>query len=81
VKLNDSAQPPAALISQTARVDFRGLLTTERFIDGAEKLLAYGDRYAKTQEDQFKGARPDEHIAQLTQTFERLTTELETLEQ
>lgn len=81
VKLNDSTQPQAALIAQVAKVDLRPLLTAERFTDASDKVLAYGDRHAKTLEAQCKGARPDVHIAQLTQTFERLTTELEALQE
>ncbi|MDR4515830.1 MAG: ATP-binding protein [Nitrosomonas sp.] len=63
-------------IMRTAKLQLSPLLTADRFLNAASKVMRAADSYAQVLESQYQGISPNEKAKELTETFDCLIADL-----
>jgi hypothetical protein len=63
-------------IANVAKVNFAPVVVAARFAMLAERVVDFGNRYAKSTEDQYHDVRPDMHIQNLQEEFDDVLADL-----
>lgn len=73
-------QSPAKKIVRGAQLPLLPLLTTERFLSCANKVIRAAEIHAQALESQFEGVNPNEKAQEIVGAFDNLVANLETLQ-
>jgi hypothetical protein len=80
VNMADNAASPRVFIAQVAKVNFEPLVTAAYFVDVSEKVVGYGDRLAKTTEEQYHDVKPQIHVENLCKELDGMVSDLTELQ-
>jgi energy-coupling factor transporter ATP-binding protein EcfA2 len=78
--LAEGADNQTVFIAQLSKVEFRPFVIAAMFVGAAEKIIDHGNRHARTVEEQYKEVQPQLHVDRLLSEFDRISTDLDKLQ-